>query len=230
MLRTVDGSVYALTPELFQETAGPPEATPEATAAIPEVRLIVLGDGGVGKTTLIRRLVEGQFRSDTVVTQGVHVLVWRPTPDLQVHIWDFGGQEIYHGLSQLFFVNNAVYLLILDSRRDTGDEYWLSLLRSLGIYSPVIVALNKASLRTIQPNEGLLTKKYPNITAFVETDAQTGLGIAELGRAMTSAVVKLPGWNAAWPAAWVSVRGGLSELLRITSVSTCTMRCAAIAG
>ncbi len=126
-----------------------------------EVKVILLGNGRVGKTQLCRRFRGESFDGEVPSTHGVQI--WREPLRLssggeektfQVNWWDFGGQDIYHGTHALFLRSRAVFLILwtpeLENRHEFEENgiplrnqpvaYWLDYVRSLaGEGSPVIV-------------------------------------------------------------------------------------------
>jgi len=126
-----------------------------------EVKVILLGNGRVGKTQLCRRFRSEPFDEAVPSTHGVQI--WREELRLQagdqgqvfqVNWWDFGGQDIYHGTHALFLRSRAVFLILWSPHLENRDEYeengiplrnqplsyWLDYVRSLaGEDSPVIV-------------------------------------------------------------------------------------------
>src|SRR5262249_12093289 len=144
-----------------------------------EAKLILVGRGGVGKTSLIKRLVHDTFDEGEPETPGVNIQPWElKMPDgdtVRLHVWDFGGQRILHGTHQFFLTERTLYLLVLSGREDSATqdaEYWLQLIRSFGENSRVIIALNKSTKHPFDLNRGLLLEKYPFIADFVKTDCQ----------------------------------------------------------
>src|SRR5205823_9778700 len=113
----------------------------------------------VGKTSLIKRLVHGQFDIHEAETPGIEIQSWPVTladgDSVRLHVWDFGGQEILHATHQFFLTERTVYLLVLSGREGSAGEdaeYWLQLIRSFGADSPVIVALNKSQQHPFDVN------------------------------------------------------------------------------
>ena len=90
-----------------------------------EVKLLLLGDGCVGKTSLVRRLSENTYRPDSSMTQGIEVsmlcseIAGQP---FNLNIWDFGGQEIRHTTHQLCLSRRSIYVVFLSARGESGRK------------------------------------------------------------------------------------------------------------
>ena len=120
------------------------------TRPLNEAKLIFVGFGGVGKTSLVNRLVDNQFNpSEIKKTDGIAIQEWPihlRNDDVHLHIWDFGGQEIMHATHQFFLTQRSLYILVLNGREgheEVDAEYWLNLINSFAADSPVIIVLNK---------------------------------------------------------------------------------------
>nr|WP_250564806.1 leucine-rich repeat domain-containing protein [Adonisia turfae] len=110
-----------------------------------EAKLILVGFGAVGKTSLVNRLIHNTFDSNSQKTEGINITQWplqlNQSEDIILHVWDFGGQEIMHSTHQFFLTERSLYLLVLNGRQgheDADAEYWLELIESFGGESPVI--------------------------------------------------------------------------------------------
>lgn len=151
-----------------------------------EVKLLLVGRGGAGKSSIRDRLIENTFDPEKSETTGIAITHWPlrcNADDVHVHVWDFAGQEITHSTHQFFLTERSVYLLVLDARSDTQHEdaeYWLRLIAAFGQESPVIVLLNKFDTKPFAVDEYALREKHPAIRAFVSTDCFTGHGIERL--------------------------------------------------
>ncbi len=114
-----------------------------------EAKLILVGFGAVGKTSLVNRLVHNRFDPREIKTDGIQTTDWKlqmPRDEALLHIWDFGGQEIMHATHQFFLTQRSLYLLVLagrQGREDADAEYWLHLIASFGADSPVIIVQNR---------------------------------------------------------------------------------------
>lgn len=93
-----------------------------------EIKLILIGNSTAGKTSLSRYLRERVYEHGQPTTHGIQRERWPAADDLQVNIWDFGGQEYYHATHRLFLSRNSVYVLVWDACTDKGGteptEIW----------------------------------------------------------------------------------------------------------
>ena len=119
-----------------------------------EAKLIIVGEPGAGKTTLMKKLLDPAYPVPNEAeksTQGINVHAgWRfpyprdPSAAFTANIWDFGGQEIQYATHQFFLSENALYVLLSDDRRQETDYgYWFKVIELLGGRSPVLVFLHE---------------------------------------------------------------------------------------
>ena len=163
------------------------------TRALNEVKVILVGQGAVGKTSLVKQIVHNTFNKRERKTKGIYIeKAWsvpgkKKGEKVQVNFWDFGGQEIMHATHQFFLTKRTVYLLVVDARKGENESnihYWLKIIRSFGGESPVLVITNKCDAHHLELNETRLKKDYPNIRGFYRTSCETGDGIKELKAAI----------------------------------------------
>lgn len=156
-------------------------------------KVIVIGAGAVGKTSLLHRFVENKFSFQYKLTIGADflskVIVGFPDPEstVKLQIWDIGGQERYRFLRSSFFEGANGALAVFDvSRQQTFIELeeWLSDLRRFaGEDIPFIILGNKIDL--IQEIGGKYDREGAKVLAqnedtyFVETSAKTGENVEE---------------------------------------------------
>ncbi len=176
-----------------------------------EFKLILVGRGGVGKTTLVHRLTTNKYK-EFKRTPGINITKWPVQIDadqVHAHIWDFGGQEIMHGTHRFFMTERALYLVLISGREGTEDhdaDYWLSLVRSFAGNVPIIILLNKWDDYQFELNRQLLKEKYGKNLVFVETDSRSGTGMSQLLERICQLAKKLPGLKAAWPSEWRQIK------------------------
>ncbi len=124
----------------------------QGTAFINEAKLMLVGEPGAGKTTLMNKLFNRDFMVPNKTqrsTLGIEVRQnWvfndEKNNEFKAHIWDFGGQQIQHMLHQFFLTPDCVYVLMAEKRRElTNFDYWLNIINLLGKNSPVVILFNE---------------------------------------------------------------------------------------
>jgi internalin A len=191
-----------------------------------EAKLILVGRGGVGKTSLIKKLSTGQFVEGEPPTDGIKIIDWRiqtvldqAQANITLHTWDFGGQELMHSTHQFFLTKRSLYLLVLSRRQDGNDEeadYWFRLIRAFGGEdSPVIVVLNDQRRQPFDVNRRDWTEaeKYgDNIKDFVETACEDNASIERLRVAISRALAGMTSLQDSFPAKWFSIKDRLATM------------------
>ncbi|MEM9090126.1 MAG: COR domain-containing protein, partial [Cyanobacteria bacterium P01_F01_bin.53] len=183
-----------------------------------EAKLLLIGQGSVGKTSLIKRLIHGTYDPNESQTDGLNVTDWSievNTKPVRLHVWDFGGQEIYHATHQFFLTKRSLYILTCNCRTSEDEnriEYWLKLIQSFGGNSPVIIVGNKSDEQPLDINRKALKDKYPNIKAILETSCANGKGIEELRTAITKEVALLDDVYNLLPLTWFQVKEQLEKM------------------
>ena len=195
--------------------------------ALNECKVLVVGQGSVGKTSLVQQLITGKFNPAENKTEGIVITRWQiendqseivnPKLQINLNIWDFGGQEIMHATHQFFLTKRSLYLLVLDARltqEENRVEYWLKMIQSFGGDSPVLVVGNKTDQHPLDIDRSGLQKKYPNIVGVFETSAATGQGMEGLRSAIAEQIHNLPHVRDLLPESWFMVKQQLEELGR----------------
>lgn len=167
---------------------------------IKEIKVMLVGRGGAGKTSLRRFFLRQPHDADEKETPGIALntfpLVCQQS-ELTVRLWDFAGQEITHALHQFFLTEGCVYLLVLDPRSNTemlDAEYWLGLLRRYAGNSPILLVLNRQDARQggYEVDRRVLTERFPQVHSFTRTNCATRDGCEDLRRRLHEAVESLP--------------------------------------
>ena len=108
------------------------------------LKVLTAGEGGVGKTTLLRRYVEGKFSSETKMTMGVEFFLKELNIDGQkvmLQLWDFGGQERFRFLLESYVIGARGALLMFDLTRTMtleNIEQWVQIVRKEDPELPIL--------------------------------------------------------------------------------------------
>ena len=185
-----------------------------------EAKLILVGNGEVGKTCLANRLITGKFVKEGI-TEGVNISEWITSAHdsgnskIKLNIWDFGGQEIYHATHQFFLTTRSVYLLVWNARKikDFGNiYYWLHTIEAFGGDSPIILVMSKMNESDDDLNLKDLKSKFPQIAYDLKVDSEDGKGISILKERISETAWNLPSMRAPWFDSWYKVREKLEGL------------------
>ena len=153
------------------------ESRDEKGKPLLELKLLLVGRGKAGKTTLVKQLVGEMPDKNELETHSISIREFMldcPRGQVRTRGWDFGGQEILHSTHQFFLTERSLYLLLLEPRTGLAQrdaEYWLKLIESQGGSSPVIVVMNWSRGRGWHVDEVKLRRKFPFIVDFLQTDA-----------------------------------------------------------
>jgi len=191
-----------------------------------ETKLLILGEGGVGKTSLQYKLKNNAFiasEGNPKSTEGIVIVphsyksIWQGNNEtFKLNIWDFGGQEVYHATHQFFLTKHSIYLLVWDSRKDvrqSGFEYWLNIIRLQGGKSPVLIVKNIFDRRDTAIPQNEWRAAFENVKEFltVNCSAPSGQssGIESLWTAIKYHVGKIGRVGELWGQNRIAVRHAL---------------------
>ena len=79
-----------------------------------EIKMILLGDCGVGKTNIISRYLKNEFKETQMTTSGANYAMKKISLDginLQINIWDTAGQERYRSVTKMLLQDSQILLL-----------------------------------------------------------------------------------------------------------------------
>lgn len=191
-----------------------------------EAKLLLLGDGGVGKTCVSRALRGLGFR-EQIRTEGVEVVPWEfEHPDfpqdeskrIKLNIWDFEGQEINHQSHQFFLTEQSLYLLVINGRREfkmVRAEYWLDTIRARAPESRVILVASECENTTPSWPLDKLKGNYGDLLQgenwYFPVGCQTRKGIDDLAAEIKRAAGGMKLMGADWPISYQKAEDAIRE-------------------
>ena len=198
-------------------------AKAEGQITLNEAKLILIGEGEVGKSCLLGALREDEWLESRPTTHGVEikpVIVTHPDSgtDILLNGWDFGGQPVYRSTHQLFFSAPAVYLVVWKPREGPQQGFvkeWITLIKHRAPDAKVLVVATHGGPGQRQPDidRQEIQDRFGSDTVLdffhidSKPDAQNSCtGLAELKQKIASVAASLPEMGGSVPAKWQQVR------------------------
>ena len=196
-----------------------------------EVKLMLIGEGGTGKTSLIRKLkdINSPLPEEKDTTPGIEIQKWKfpinkklfnHLPQLEqdsilVNIWDFGGQKIYHGTHQMFFGKDTYYILVEETREHKTDfSYWFNTIEQLaGENANLHIVTNQKFGHTFKFDESGFKSRFNFIKDISDLDLSLSDDkIVKLQEDIKHALQNLSQIGQKLPASYVRVKEKLYNL------------------
>jgi len=190
------------------------------------VKLMLTGNGNAGKSTLLCALQNGACtcKPDHKTTHGIQIATIEKA-GIAYNVWDFGGQEVYHGTHRLFMESEALQVILFDPETETlardgkrvqdraNEEqvlhhqmaYWFSTTKELSPGSRFFIVQNK---KDMLPQVDKEIEKFAGAEGakFLHVGAKTGQDLDELEFYLKKEAQTLPEFEMWMPASWIKVR------------------------
>ncbi|MBK8454247.1 MAG: COR domain-containing protein [Thiofilum sp.] len=199
---------------------------------INEAKLIIIGEPGAGKTSLMKKLINLRYSVPTEEDSTLGIKIeedWqfrhpqKENINFSTNIWDFGGQQIQYMTHQFFLTPSAVYVLVsANDRKETTANfpYWFKIIHLLGeengVHSPILVVQNDKNGQFInQFNETYYRERYPELSITTRpVDLKNDDDFKVLRNEIQKLLTSLPHVNEPRPAKWEPIRHDLRELAK----------------
>jgi len=154
-------------------------------------KILVGGNGGVGKTTLLRRFVDGVFDESTIETVGVDFFIKEMSiEDINAHctlqLWDLGGQVRFRYMLENFVMGSRGALLLFDmTKMPVINEIleWVNIVRVHDFNLPILLVGTKLDLDgaiAVDKETALNIKNTFNMIDYIQTSSKTGHNVREV--------------------------------------------------
>ena len=186
-----------------------------------EAKMLILGEGRAGKTSLLRRLYQpGEaLPAEKDTTKGIaihqHVFPLKNGRQFRLNVWDFGGQQIYHATHQFFLTRRSLYVLVDDTSKDQksvsddGFKYWLDLIDLFGGHSPVLIFQNEKGGRSKAIDLGGIKGQYDNVKERYAGNLENPASVERVRDGIEFYASTLGHIGEQLPARWIKVRADL---------------------
>ena len=165
-----------------------------------EIKIVLIGDTGVGKSSIMLRYVADNFKEDsdsTIGTSYMGKIVSVKDSMVKVNIWDTAGQERYHSLAKMYYKDADAAILVYDitnSESYYGMLNWYEEIKENGGQDITIaIAGNKEDCfehETVSSEE--VNEFADQIAAFyIKTSAKSNIGIEQLFKCIIEKVYRI---------------------------------------
>ncbi|XP_035829382.1 ras-related protein Rab-22A isoform X2 [Aplysia californica] len=157
--------------------------------ALRDVKVCLLGESGVGKSSIVMRFVSDKFKQALESTIGASFMtktIFVDGSTYKFQIWDTAGQEKYRALAPMYYRGSAAAIIVYDVTRETSFQAVKSWVHELHRHGPakivIAIAGNKCDLEDLREVREKDAQDYArDIGAiFCETSAMTAVNVAEL--------------------------------------------------
>ncbi|OHT17066.1 small GTP-binding protein [Tritrichomonas foetus] len=153
------------------------------------IKLVLLGDSGVGKTSIVTQYVSGNVPENINPTIGAAFVTKDVTIDnqqLELLIWDTAGQEVYRGLAPMYYRSALIAIIVFDvTKSESFDSvnYWIRELKT-NVEENIIILVcgNKIDLedKRVIEFQSASSMATENGALYAETSATTGSGVERM--------------------------------------------------
>lgn len=149
------------------------------------LKCTLVGDAGVGKSSILQRLLYNEMSEQYNATIGVEFGTYNyeyKNKVVKLQIWDTAGQERFKSIAMSYFRNNALAILVFDvtDRRSFANiQFWIGQVKCVNSLCHMILVGNKIDIskeRVVTADEALKFANEQNIK-FIEVSAKTGINV-----------------------------------------------------
>ncbi|WP_108801834.1 COR domain-containing protein [Aquimarina sp. Aq107] len=201
-----------------------------------EAKMLIVGKGGVGKTSLVSKLLDrdSPLPKEEGTTKGIDIrsygFVNNKGINFTVNIWDFGGQEIYHATHQFFLTKRSIYILVDDTKdddrtvNDASFKYWLQTIELFGGNSPLLIFQNEKGGRSKDIDFKSMKSQFDFIKERYSSDLlNPGKSLDDLEEGLKYQMQTLPHIGSVLPKNWILVRNELLNLAKGKPYISCDL-------
>ncbi len=164
------------------------------------LKFLVLGDGGVGKTTLLHRYVKGKFLNTATMTIGVEFLSKQIQMNgiiCQLILWDISGQDRFRFMIDKYMRGASGALLLFDTTNMTSFVNigkWVNLVRKYYQNLPILLIAAKCDLEEFSIVGDIYAKKTKErfgMVDFIKTSSKSGMNVKLAFETLANYIVQL---------------------------------------
>jgi small GTP-binding protein len=164
-------------------------------------KICVIGDGAVGKTSLIKKYTQNSFQNDYIATLGTQFSKYEENVDgekVELYLWDIAGQDSFQALRQRFYTGSSGAIIVFSHAPDQIESFkhvdrWLNDLKKHCGNIPIVLFGNKIDLidgSNLNPDLLISDANVEQFTTengfigYYKTSALTGEGVIDAFKAL----------------------------------------------
>ena len=166
-----------------------------------KIKVTVIGDGGVGKTSLIQKFTQGKFKTDYIKTIGAQLTHYETEIDgykIELLFWDIAGQSNFHFLRPSFYRSSKAAIIVYSLEENNLGERsfehitsWYEDVKEFCGEIPAVIFANKVDLvdeQSIDKEKIQNLVKEQNFLGYYITSAKTGQGLDDAFNALSKEI------------------------------------------
>lgn len=168
------------------------------------LKIIIIGEPAVGKTSLVKKYVSGNFAQDYRASIGTNIFIkkikLKNEKDTSIQIWDIAGQERWTKLRHPYYAGARGVFIVGDlTRKNTFDQiekFWVPDIKQHCDIVPIILLANKSDLeRNVSESEINSLGKKINALSIIYTSAKTGENVNMAFKLVSEEAIKIIDMN-----------------------------------
>lgn len=167
-------------------------------SSVPEIKVCVIGDTDVGKSSLTKRYIDGKMPDNVTPTIGASFLQKRlkvKGVDVSLQIWDTAGQERFRSMAPMYYKQAKAAICVFDMTNEESFHRLSAWIKDLKQHADpnavVCIAGNKCDKENSFDGDQASKFAEANGAKFFATSALTGAGVEEMFGALSSQIVDI---------------------------------------
>ncbi|MDX1799182.1 MAG: Rab family GTPase [Candidatus Lokiarchaeia archaeon] len=162
------------------------------------LKIIIVGEPAVGKTSLVKKYVSGQFAKDYRSSIGTNIFIkkieFNKIGTITIQLWDIAGQERWINMRRFYYVGAKGVLIVGDLTRkitfDQIQQFWVPDIKLYCEMAPIILIANKNDLKNeVSEDEIEAIGREINAISTIHTSAKTGENVENVFKIISEQVL-----------------------------------------
>jgi len=164
------------------------------------LKIIVIGEPAVGKTSLVKKFITGQFTKDYRSSIGTNIFTkeikLENNINIKIQLWDIAGQERWISMRPSYYAGAKGIIIVGDlTRRNTFsqiEKFWIPDVKQYCSHAPIILLANKNDLGSeLSETEINSLEERTNPISIIHTSAKTGVNVESAFKIISNEAVKV---------------------------------------